>query len=304
MPFELPEGALDAWCRVHLHSAVTHELFQSGYLSHVVGLSLADGREVVLKVRPASPRLDACFQVQEHAFRAGYPCPEPLVPPCPLGGLTASAEAYLPGGTPFPTSATDPALYAPPLARLVAVLSGLGEGLNLEPPLPWLGWAHSEPGLWPTPDDREVNLNDYSEPWLDDVAVRARHRLADDNHPRVIGHGDWYPPNLRWSGDELFTVHDWDSVVQHSEAALAGVAASLFCVLDGATAIDETQAFLDAYEAARGRPLTKDEREIAWAAGLWRLAFDAKKQSVGPPHGLNPQHLREQAEERLRRAGA
>ena len=53
-------ASLAAWCTDHLGSAPAAELFRSGHLSAVIGLRLADEREVVLKVRPASPRIAAC----------------------------------------------------------------------------------------------------------------------------------------------------------------------------------------------------------------------------------------------------
>lgn len=40
------------------------EIFRSGYLSAVVGLQLAAGREVVVKVRRGSPRTAACVEVK------------------------------------------------------------------------------------------------------------------------------------------------------------------------------------------------------------------------------------------------
>jgi hypothetical protein len=62
----------------HLGSPPADEIFRSGYLSAVIGLRLADGREVVVKVRPDSPRIAACVEVQRRVFQAGYPCPQPL----------------------------------------------------------------------------------------------------------------------------------------------------------------------------------------------------------------------------------
>jgi hypothetical protein len=71
-------AGLAAWCTDHLGSAPAAELFRSGHLSAVIGLRLADKREVVVKVRPASPRIAACVDVQRRMFESGYPCPEPL----------------------------------------------------------------------------------------------------------------------------------------------------------------------------------------------------------------------------------
>ena len=71
-------GRLAQWCMEHLGSPPADEMFRSGYLSAVMGLRLADDREVVVKVRPDSPRIAACVEVQRRMFQAGYPCPQPL----------------------------------------------------------------------------------------------------------------------------------------------------------------------------------------------------------------------------------
>jgi hypothetical protein len=64
--------ALAVWCRRWLGAPPAAELFESGYLSMVKGLRLADGREVVVKVRPGIPRLAGCAIVHcgRPVFRA------------------------------------------------------------------------------------------------------------------------------------------------------------------------------------------------------------------------------------------
>src|SRR5262245_52960052 len=57
-------ACLTQWCTEHLGSPPAGEIFRSGNLSAVIGLRLADGREVVVKVRPDSPRIAACTEVQ------------------------------------------------------------------------------------------------------------------------------------------------------------------------------------------------------------------------------------------------
>ena len=71
----------------------------------------------------------------------------------------------------------------------------------------------------------------------------------------VIGHCDWLADNLRWKGDELLVVHDWDSAVADSEAVLVGFAAALYSTVspDELATVEETDRFLDAYCDARGR---------------------------------------------------
>jgi hypothetical protein len=102
----------------------------------------------------------------------------------------------------------------------------------------------------------------------------------------VIGHCDWLAGNLRWSGDTLLMVHDWDSVIVESEAVLVGFAAALYSTVsaDDLATVEETERFLDAYCQARGRVFSAGELRRAWAAGVWTRAYDAKYQhTVGQP---------------------
>jgi hypothetical protein len=62
---------------------VAQTLFVRGNLSAAYGLRLKDGREVVVKLRPAAVRLAGCTAVQRHLWRAGFPCPEPIAGPLP-----------------------------------------------------------------------------------------------------------------------------------------------------------------------------------------------------------------------------
>jgi hypothetical protein len=46
--------------------------------------------------------------------------------------------------------------------------------------------------------------------------------------------------------------------------------------------VEHSEAFLVAYAQARGQPWTQEERELAWAAGLWVRVFNAKKATLRP----------------------
>jgi hypothetical protein len=74
-----------------------------------------------------------------------------------------------------------------------------------------------------------VNLNEVVGPeWIDDAGRLARERLRAGQSGAVIGHCDWLAENLKWDGDALLVVHDWDSVTVDSEAVLVGSAAALY----------------------------------------------------------------------------
>src|SRR5579871_2015780 len=140
---ELPDVdavALTAWCEAHLGSPVESELFRTGHLARVIGARLADGSEVAVKVRPADPLVAACAEVQRRLFEAGYPCPQPLAGPAPLGGHVATAETYLPGGTSLPASGRAARPFAAALAQQVRLAPRPGQVPSLAPAPPWAAW--------------------------------------------------------------------------------------------------------------------------------------------------------------------
>jgi hypothetical protein len=143
--------ALAVWCRRWLGAPPMAELFEAGYLSTVKGLRLADGREVVVKMRPRRSRLAGCTVVHRALWTAGFLCPEPLVGFPPLDGYAATAETLvLDAGKP-PSTSELARLSAAALARLVKLAPGPGSLPSLVPSPSWDGWDHTEPGLWPAP---------------------------------------------------------------------------------------------------------------------------------------------------------
>ncbi len=297
-------GRLARWCMEHLGSPPADEMFRSGYLCDVIGLRLADGREVVVKVRPDSPRIAACVEVQRRMFQAGYPCPRPLTGAAPLGCDVATAEAYVPGGAMLPSADHAAAGFAEAFAWLIRLAPRPAEVSTLDPAPSWAAWNHGGDGLWLCPEDLDVNLNEVAgAEWIDDAGRRARDRLQADESEAVIGHCDWLAGNLRWSGDALLVVHDWDSVTADSEAVLVGFAAALYSTRspDELATVEDTERFLVAYCHARGREFSAGELQLSWAAGVWTRAYDAKYQhTVGQPITSLSES---EARERLRRTG-
>ena len=99
----MPDGEfLAEWCERYLGARPARVLFRAGHLSEVTGAELVDGRQVVVKTRPADPRIAGCVAVQQHLARSGFPCPAPLTAPVQVGGLTITAEVLLPGGSQLP----------------------------------------------------------------------------------------------------------------------------------------------------------------------------------------------------------
>jgi hypothetical protein len=306
----------DQWCARYLDARPLDEpLFETQHRSHVLGLALDNGRNVVIKARPDEPRITGCTQVQQHLFGAGYPVPQILAGPAPLGDWTATAELYVPGGE-FVSHGPDIAFhYAGALAELLRLAPDPTRIGPLDPAPTWVRWDHTEQGVWAPRDDGEEDLNAFALPdWLEDVARRVRARLGLDTSRLVVGHADWDAQNLRFAQDgRLYVVHDWDSAVVRSEAVLVGAAAAVYTAsgepLTEPT-IDQTEAFLDAYQHATTRLLAAGDLQACWTAGLWVRAYNAAKAAVDGALGRDDNsrgvldRLAVEADERLARTGA
>jgi hypothetical protein len=293
--------ALGAWCAMWLGARPVETIFAVRHSSQVTGVVLDDGRRVVVKVRPASPRLQSCAYVQHHLWHAGFPCPEPLAGPVPFtigDHLVASAEAAVDGGEMLAGDAHGAAdAYAGLLVRLVRLAPAAQDVHSLADAPPWTAWDHGGTQVWPPADDRDDDLNAHTH-WLDDVGRAIRQRLGDvtTGAPSVVGHGDWEAQNLRWHGTVPVAVHDWDSVIAAPEPVIAGLAAAVWPAAAGGSdaSIDQSTAFLDAYQRARGR-FSAADIEAAWAAGLWVRTFNAKKASLDGLETLTPAEVSERS---------
>ena len=197
MAFQLPvvdAASLAAWYYVHLGSPAESELFLAGYLAvGVIGTRLADGREVVVRVRPAAPRLTACTEVQRRLSDSGYPCPKLLAGPAPLGEHAASAESYIPGGAALPGSGRTAQPFAAALAQLVhlaplalaGALAGARAAAGRMEPQPGRVVALAR-GPGRGPETRTMGRTG-----IDAAGQAARQKLQEDQDQAVIGHGDW-----------------------------------------------------------------------------------------------------------------
>ncbi|HEX8094230.1 hypothetical protein [Jatrophihabitans sp.] len=194
--------------------------------------------------------------------------------------------------------------FAEAFAWLIRLAPRPAEVSTLHPAPSWAAWNHGGDGLWPGAEDHDVNLNEVAgAEWIDDAGRRARDLLRAGESEAVIGHCDWLAGNLRWSGDALLVVHDWDSVTADSEAVLVGFAAALYSArsADELASVEDTERFLGAYCHARGREFSAGELRRSWAAGVWTRAYDAKYQhAVGQPITSLSE---DEARERLRRTG-
>ncbi|MBV9452351.1 MAG: hypothetical protein JO345_41340 [Streptosporangiaceae bacterium] len=303
MPLDGLPDWLPAWCVDHLGSEPAGVLFQLHQVSMVFGLRLAGGSEVVVKARADDGRAVSCVAVQARMAERGFPCARPLTPVAGAGSLAVHAEEFRPGGEVLQGDSPEVAAQC---AEVFAWLMAELADVSVAPPLPnppWVRWDHTDSGVWPAIDylgnRDQIAVSDC----LMDTAVRARGRLLAASLPCVLGHADFEAQNLRWHGQQVWAVHDWDSLAWQPEAALAGAASGAFASAGppALAPVESSEAFLRAYQDIRGRMFTAVEQEIAWAASLWMAAYNVWEGLGGT---LSSNALRAQAAERLRRANA
>jgi hypothetical protein len=303
---ELP-AEIGTWCLSELGAAPVTPVLTAGHLSRVYGVTLTDGRQIVIKVRARADRIPGCWAVQRQLAAAGFPCPEPLAGPAVIGPAIVTAEALITDARALaPTTATVPE-FAGLLAWLVRLAPPPQSCGPLGPAPPWVGWDHGERGTWPLPDDLDGDLNDSDGPVIvESAGRRLRARLRSVDLDPVVGHLDWEAHNLLWRDGAPAAVLDFDSIGVRPGAAIAGAAAAVFPSLGDTVAatIEQSEQFLTAYQAASGREFTATERQVAWAAGAWVLAFNARKEAARMSRGPHQDVLAADGAERLRRAGA
>jgi hypothetical protein len=243
----------------------------------LLGLRLGDGRRVALKMhlaRAPDGYLELMQTVQEHLWRQGFPCPQPLG----VRGRATLEEwrdegEYLDGH--------DPAVRRA-LAELLATLVGLARDLEPSPQLvPFLRASGGR--LWPKPHnvlfDFEATADGAG--WIDEIAAAARNRRDAGQGDFVIGHHDWTAKHVRFDGLRPNVVYDWDSLSANLEPCFAGDAAATFTYTEHLPVelwptVEEARAFIGDYEQARGRPFTPDERGTAQAAAVYTRAYSTR----------------------------
>ena len=276
---------LDAFCEEHLASGTAEVLFCGLGTGASFGLLLLDGRRIFLKAHPPErpeEYLRAMYRVQGHLHERGFPAPRPLLRPASFGiGLATVDEFVDAGETP---DGHDPGVrrtMAKTLYRLIELAAEVEDVRGLD-----LGWNWPPPEeLWSEPHN--AALFDFvatarGAEWIDALAADAK-RVVDDfeGGELVVGHADWSVDQMRFEGEEVAVVYDWDSLRPEKEVVVVGIAASNFTSTWHAEVPDppspeETRLFVEDYERARGAAFSEEERRAVAAAAIYAVAYLAR----------------------------
>jgi Ser/Thr protein kinase RdoA (MazF antagonist) len=241
----------------------------------VLGLELSDGRRVALKV--FAPWHDPAFlagvnEVRRHLLADGYPAPLLLAGVESFGAAHAWIEEWF--EAPPPTSTIE---MIGPLAAHLADFLQRTAALQGDAALSRSWQTYEQPiGIWRNPPRPDADLNAAvpDADWVQAIAELGRSIGESAPGPRVIGHIDWRPDNVRIRADgTLAVVYDWDSV-QHTHRVhiLAGACVSL--------SPDGMCRFLSAYDAENPGKLTGEERRAVAGRVIWSRAALARFELV------------------------
>ena len=293
---ERSNDAIEHWVDeltfAHLGVHPSGALYALKSVGAVFCLVLERGELAVLKLFNRAYTLRELTSMHECMLAAsahGFPVPRlrsELFEPTP--GVWATFYAFLDGDQ---RDAHEPAVrreLARSLAELSAVLAPLdASALPMTPtrldtlwPQPHRIWEHR------ALDGDEARLCDRH-------ASEAQAVIKKSKLPRTAMHLDWGVKNARFHDNRLSAVYDWDSLHQASEAECAGRAAAQFTAQWEIPALltptpDESKAFLDEYQAARGKKFSRAERAVAAASARYLVAHVARQElASGVPLGDN-----------------
>lgn len=276
----------EAFCIRELGELAVGGLFYAASVGCVLGVELESGDAVVIKAyqgRWRKPFLGAVQEAQQLLALGGIPCPSPVLPPAqlrPPRPNLAVVESWVadPGTRPGGSAA----------ARRVSA-AGLARQISLCLRLPDIDRfsrhpLHSEGGgLYGTPHSPlfDFERTGAGAEWIDDLARRAKIVRDRDTGPLVVAHTDWSARNVRFDGDRLFAVYDWDSLALVKEATALGQAAMTWSVTadPGGTEfpdLDSILGYLADYEQTRNRSFNAEQLGAARAAAVYLLAYTAR----------------------------
>jgi len=267
-------------------------LFAKKSVGAVFGIVLESGEPAVLKLFNRSyavSELVAMHQCLAGAAAHGFPVARQRSEIFQAAdGVFGAFFAYLDGRQ---RDAHEPPVRRE-LARSLAELNGLlapldTTGLPVAPGRQEALWPPAQ-RIW---ELRELDNEDTR--FIDAHARAAQLELKKSKLARAATHLDWGVKNIRFRDDAVCAVYDSDSLHAASEAESVGRAAAQFTAQWDIPALltptpNEARAFVDEYQAARGRKLSRAERTVAAAAARYLVASVARLELLsGVPEADN-----------------
>ncbi len=254
-------------------------MFVTKSVGAVFGLELVSGERVVLKLfhpMQSLAELSAAHRCLDRVAARGFPAPLPRSPLFRTDdGMIGIFYEFVDGELRDGHAPTVRRELAQSLAELAALLEDVEpQGLPVAPTRADALWPPSHRSFLRVDDDPAAR-------WIDEIGRRAQAVVRATPLRLRPAHLDWGVKNTRFRGERISAVYDWDSLFAASEAEMVGRASAQFTAQWYFAARltpspDETRAFVDEYEAARGRVLSHDEQRVVSASADYLVAQVAR----------------------------
>jgi Phosphotransferase enzyme family len=240
------------------------------------GIRRHDGSRVAMKIHKLFTNeiyFEAVQAIQSALADVGFPAPRPLGR---HGAVTW--EQWLDAGS-F-RDGHDPEVRRAMAATLVR-FHGLATRTGLRPRS--TAGAPVDGTVWPVPHNAlfDFAATTSGAEWIDEIGRAALPIGRGDTGDEVVGHTDWSAKHLRFDDDlQPTALYDWDSVNTSREPTLVGTAAGSFTYTEELSppvarwpSAEESLAFIEDYEQARGKSFSAQERHAAHAACVYLRAY-------------------------------
>ena len=285
-------GSIESFCVERFGSGVSACRFARLSMGASFGLRLANGRDIFLKISGlrsetsgnrgfAVEELRAVSRLRQILHDTKYPCPAVILHPAVYRGAIYTVDEFADVGT--QKDAHDPGIRrasARGLAELIdrlkpyTALSGLKE-IDI----------YKTENIFPAPHNPNTDFSRNAEKaeWIDGIALRSKRLITSINKNIVLGHCDWSMKNMRFIGEKIAMVYDWDSIILQDEYHILATAASTFPMTwDIPVRIvptqEEARDFVAEYERARGEKFSAEEWAKISACVTYYFCYTARCQ--------------------------
>lgn len=265
----------------YFQSEIKKILFIESSIGVVFGLSLIDGKKIVLKVY--SEKIDLTYlekmnNVQSTFYEDNFPTPKILSPIFHFGKTHAGFYELIEGNK---ENGHEKEILIE-LAKSLANFSSIVDKHQLKPIENFFQQAPKR-NLWPKPHNILFDLKNTTKGagWIAEHAKVAKKILTKSKLPKRLAHTDWGTKNALFRNKKLVGIFDWDSLGAMSECQMLGQAAAQFTA-DWESSFKitpsplEGKEFVKAYENFRHIKFSDDEYKIISAASDYIIAIIAR----------------------------
>ena len=261
-------------CIKNFNSPAAECLYIGFSIGASVGLKLENGRKIFTKINKNMNNegvantdfniksLNAASQVQDFLHRKNFPCPAVMLHPFKCNDVIVAVYEFADRG--IQKDAHDPVIRRE-MAEKFAELIRLAEPYRELEGFKEID-GYKIKALYPKPHNAlfDFSTGGKDAERIDEIALKSKNIVNSIDKNVVLGHSDWSMKNVRFAGNKINMVYDWDSLSLQDEYHLLGIAAAAFTTtwdipVKITPSQEEAFEFVAEYEKAKGKKFSRNE---------------------------------------------